>query len=171
MSDLDLLEKKVLFILFVESKRNPNRYSSISKLASEYHVKADRDLLVAAFERWFKLGWTKRFNMAWATYAKLRPVAFGEAYKQVLRDIGGTSMSIFPHQCEVLTDAVGQPDTPLPSGWKWFEYERKADAAVPTKDGELTVYGRTKVDWGKWGAIAGIAALPLAIVVAWWFSK
>ena len=29
--------------------------------------------------------------------------------------------------------------------------------------------GSPKIDWGKWGSLAGIVALPLAIIL-WWFS-
>jgi hypothetical protein len=166
VSDLEILERKVLFVLFVESKRRPNEFFSIKRAASEYHIAAEWQLLEAAFQRWFKIEWAKRFNFAGDVCAKLRPDAFGDAYKQVLRDIDGASISVFPDTREVLTDAICDANMPLPNGWKWLEYEREPGVSPPAKDRNLTVFPEARIDWTKWGTLLGGLSIIVAIFIA-----
>ena len=47
--------------------------------------------------------------------------------------------------------------------------EPKAEVPTVVLDGAVSLPAERQIDWGKWGAIAGLVAIPLAIIL-WYFS-
>jgi hypothetical protein len=175
VTDLDVAERKALFMLFTESRIDPNAAEAAGRLNSEYHSGIPHHLLEPAFQKWVNEGWAKADRSGPAPRFRLRRDRFAEAYRRILELFNASSITVYPDTREIVSDISPTNDFPIREGWKWLTYQSEEPpessklyghnqnliAPSPSAKGRLG-----PVDWTKWGTI--IAAVGIIVTILLW---
>jgi hypothetical protein len=178
VTDLEVAERKALFILLTQHRIDSSAYATVEQLNSDFDAHIADHLLEPAFKRWVDDGLAKADRRDGKFRARLRRDSFAEAYRRVLELYGASSITIYPEMHEIVSDVTPTNEFPVKDGWKWFTLEsdqKAAPAAIYGHNQTLispTPRSRFRVgpiNWTKWGTI--LTGLGIIVgVILWKFS-
>lgn len=136
MNAFDQARREILGALFMEYHRTSGAIVDYHDLKSRYSLKVSKsewfDPIVSEIEHLLIV--SRTFD---GVSARIHPRGYGEILRELLQQLNGTSIEVSWSKEEVLSDATDHHWFPLPSGWKWYQFNQAGEEsqnAAPAAD-------------------------------------